>query len=85
METQNPIIIYKTYSQAQKRAVLKWRATNKNVVNGLAKKYYDNKKNDPEYIQKKRDAAKRHYLKKKELLSKANLNEMLDFIEKKIE
>ena len=85
METQNPIIIYKTYSQAQKRAVLKWRATNKNVVNGLAKKYYDNKKNDPEYIQKKRDAAKKYYQKKKELLSKANLNEMLDFIEKKIE
>ena len=85
METQNPIIVYKTYSQAQKRAVLKWRANNKNVVNGLAKKYYDNKKNDPDYIQKKRDAAKRHYQKKKELLSKANLNDMLEFIEKKIE
>ena len=68
METQNTIIIYKSYSQAQKRAVLKWRSENKSVVNALAKKYYDQKKNDPEYIQKKRDSAKRHYERRKELL-----------------
>ena len=80
-----PIIIYKTYSQAQKKAILKWKANNKDIVNGLAKKYYDNKKNDPEYIQKKRDAAKRHYQKKKELLLQANLQDMLNFIEKKME
>jgi hypothetical protein len=87
MENQNPIIIYRNYSEAQKRAVLKWRADPKNkpVVNGLAKKYYDNKKNDPEYVQRKREAAKRHYLKKKELMKKANLKEMFDFLEKKME
>jgi len=85
METQSPIIIYKSYSQAQKKANLKYKANNKEKCNLLAKKYYDQKKDDPEYIQKKRESAKRYYLKKKELLSKANLNDMLDFFEKKME
>ena len=85
MENQNIQIIYKTYSEAQKKAILKWRNNNKNTVNGLAKKYYDQKKNDPEYIQKKRESAKRYYLRKKELLKQANLQDMLEFIEKKIE
>ena len=79
MENQNPIIIYKTYSEAQKRAVLKWRANNKGTVNGLAKKYYDQSKDDPEYKQKKRDAAKRYYNKRKEFLklkNEFNLNEI---------
>jgi hypothetical protein len=85
METQRPIIIYKSYSQAQKKANLKYKANNKEKCNLLAKKYYDQKKDDPAYIQKKRESAKRYYLKKKELLSKANLNDMLEFIEKKME
>jgi hypothetical protein len=85
METQSPIIIYKSYSQAQKKANLKYKANNKEKCNLLAKKYYDQKKDDPEYIQKKRESAKRYYQKKKELLSKANLNDMLDFFEKKME
>ena len=85
MEIQSPIIIYKSYSQAQKKANLKYKANNKEKCNLLAKKYYDQKKDDPEYIQKKRESAKRYYLKKKELLSKANLNDMLEFIEKKME
>jgi hypothetical protein len=85
METQSPIIIYKSYSQAQKKANLKYKANNKEKCNLLAKKYYDQKKDDPAYIQKKRESAKRYYLKKKELLSKANLNDMLEFIEKKME
>ena len=41
----------------------------------LAKKYYDQKKDDPEYIQKKRESAKRYYLKRKELIKKANFTE----------
>ena len=45
----------------------------------------DQKKDDPEYIQKKRESAKRYYLKRKELIKKANLNDMLEFIEKKME
>ena len=85
MDTQNIQIIYKTYSEAQKKAILKWRNNNKDKVNGLAKKYYDNIKNDPEYIQRKREIAKRHYQKKKELIAKANLQEMYNFLEKKIE
>ena len=85
MEIQSPIIIYKSYSQAQKKANLKYKANNKEKCNLLAKKYYDQKKDDPAYIQKKRESAKRYYLKKKELLSKANLNDMLEFIEKKME
>ena len=85
MEIQSPIIIYKSYSQAQKKANLKYKANNKEKCNKLAKKYYDQKKDDPEYIQKKRESAKRYYQKKKELLSKANLNDMLEFFEKKME
>ena len=85
MEIQSPIIIYKSYSQAQKKANLKYKANNKEKCNLLAKKYYDQKKDDPDYIQKKRESAKRYYQKKKELLSKANLNDMLDFFEKKME
>ena len=85
MEIQSPIISYKSYSQAQKKANLKYKANNKEKCNKLAKKYYDQKKDDPEYIQKKRESAKRYYQKKKELLSKANLNDMLDFFEKKME
>jgi len=79
MENQNPIIIYKTYSEAQKKAVLKWRANNKGTVNGLAKKYYDQKKDNPEYIQKKRDASKRYYERRKEFIKLKNefiLNEI---------
>ena len=85
MEIQSPIIIYKSYSQAQKKANLKYKANNKEKCNKLAKKYYDQKKDDHDYIQKKRESAKRYYQKKKELLSKANLNDMLDFFEKKME
>ena len=85
-ENQNqPVIIYRTYSEAQKKAVLKWKENNKEKVNALAKKYYDAKKNDPEYLKKKRESTQRHYRKKKELLMKANLQDMLEFIEKKIE
>ena len=85
MENNNVVIIYKSYSQAQKKANLKYKANNKEKCNKLAKKYYDQKKDDPEYIQKKRESAKRYYLKRKELLSKANLNDMLEFFEKKID
>jgi putative sterol carrier protein len=85
MEIQSPIIIYKSYSQAQKKANLKYKANNKEKCNLLAKKYYDQKKDDPDYIQKKRESAKRYYLKRKELLLKANLKDMLDFFEKKME
>ena len=82
---ENVIVIYKTYSEAQKKAILKWRANNKEVVNSLAKKYYDNQKNDVEYIKKKRENAKRYYLKQKELKKNASLKDMFDFLEKKIE
>ena len=82
---ENVIVIYKTYSEAQKKAILKWRANNKEVVNSLAKKYYDNQKNDVEYIKKKRENAKRYYLKQKELKKSASLKDMFDFLEKKIE
>ena len=73
METIEPIVIYKTFSEAQKRAVLNWKSKNKEKVNALAKKYHDAKKNDPEYIQKKRESARRHYQKKKELLLQKNI------------
>ena len=79
MENNNVVIIYKSYSQAQKKANLKYKANNKEKCNLLAKKYYDQSKDDPEYKQKKRDAAKRYYNKRKEFLKLKNefiLNEI---------
>jgi hypothetical protein len=67
-ENDNVIIIYKTYTPAQKRANLKYKSNNLERINTLARKYYDLNKNDPDYIQKKRESAKRYYLKKKSKL-----------------
>ena len=58
-------VIYKSYTDSQKKAIYKYRNEHKDKINSLAKKYYDQKKDDPEYVQKKRDACKRSYEKRK--------------------
>lgn len=69
MNEDNIIIIYKTYTPAQKKANLKYKSNNLERINTLARKYYDKNKNDPDYLQKKRESAKRYYLKKKSKLN----------------
>lgn len=71
----NVIIIYKTYTPAQKKANLKYKSNNLDRINTLAKKYYDLNKDNSDYIQKKRESAKKYYLKKKEEKSKLIKNE----------
>jgi len=72
-------IKYKSYTDAQKKAIYTYRSKNKEKINNLAKKYYDQKKDDPEYIQKKREACKRAYEKRK--LLKNNTIEIDDEFE----
>jgi hypothetical protein len=74
-ENNNVIIIYKTYTPAQKKANLKYKSNNLERINTLARKYYDLNKDNPDYIQRKRESAKRFYLKKKEEKSKLIKNE----------
>jgi hypothetical protein len=64
----NVIIIYKTYTPAQKKANLKYKTNNIERINTLAKKYYDKNKNDPDFIQRKRESARKYYLKRKSKL-----------------
>jgi len=59
------IIIYSSYTEAQKRAIKKYRETHKDKVNELAKKYYEEQKQDPEYMRMKRERSRLYYLKKK--------------------
>ena len=67
------------YTEAQKRAVQKYRSKNRDKYNEMNKKYvmnYFNKhKNEEEYKLKNRLRAKKHYEKKKaeKLLQKNNI------------
>jgi hypothetical protein len=65
MTEQITIVIYSTYTDAQKRAIKKYRENNREKVNELAKKYYEDQKKDPEYMKMKRERSRKYYLKKK--------------------
>jgi hypothetical protein len=75
MTEEKIIIIYKTYTPAQKKANLKYKSNNLERINTLARKYYEKNKNDPDYIQRKRESAKLYYLKKKSKLKNIVSNE----------
>lgn len=65
---ETPKVIYSSYTDAQKRATIKYREANKEKVNAQRKKYYESRKEkDPDFLQYKRDKAKEYYLKKKEM------------------
>lgn len=65
---ETPKVIYSSYTDAQKRATIKYREANKEKVNAQRKKYYESRKEkDPDFLQYKRDKAKEYYLKKKEI------------------
>ena len=56
------------YTEAQKIAIYKYRAKNREKINELAKKQYNEKtKLDPENIKKRNEYAKKYYKTKKEI------------------
>ena len=66
MEEPQVIIIYKTYSEAQKRANKKYANNNRDKINNNMKKYYNKKKEtDPDYLEKKGvNNQEKHIIKK---------------------
>ena len=77
METdKEPVKVYSSYTEAQKRATKKYREQNKEKVNAQRKKYYDDRKEkDPNFLEYKRQKAKEYYNMKKNLKEEV---EMLD-------
>lgn len=69
---QEQIIKYSSYTEAQKRAIRKYRQNNKEKINEQRKKYYyERKANDPAFLEYKRQKAKEYY-HKNNLLKKLN-------------
>lgn len=65
---------YSSYTEAQKRAIKKYRENNREKINELHKKYYENQKeNDPQFLEKKRERAKEYYKRKKENIKENNV------------
>jgi hypothetical protein len=65
--SDNIIVKYSSYTEAQKRATQKYRANNKDKVNEQRKKYYQYRKDsDPNFLQYKRAKAREYYQKKKQ-------------------
>lgn len=61
----SPIIIYKTYTPAQKRAIDNYRSKNKDKIHTLNKKYYEKIKENPEFLESRRKYAREYYYRKK--------------------
>ncbi len=57
------IIKYSSYTEAQKRAIYKYRSKNKVKIAELHLKYFREKIKDPEYMEKQRERSKKYYLK----------------------
>ena len=56
-----------TYTEAQKRAIKKYRENNRDKVNAQRKIYYEHRKaRDPEFLVYKKNKAKEYYHKMKE-------------------
>jgi hypothetical protein len=72
IEQSTPTIIYSSYTPAQARAIKKYRLSNKEKINALQRKYYNELKTDQEYLKKKQELSKEYYIKKKALNSLIN-------------
>jgi hypothetical protein len=72
IEQSTPTIIYSSYTPSQARAIKKYRLSNKDKINALQRKYYNELKTDQEYLKKKQQLAKEYYIKKKALNSLIN-------------
>lgn len=68
--TNEPKIIvkYSSYTEAQKRAIYKYRSKNKKKIAQLHLKYFREKNKDPEYMAKQRERSKEYYIKRKNKL-----------------
>jgi hypothetical protein len=64
---QNIVYIYIKRPLALIKAQEKYRQNNKDKYNELAKKCYEKKKQDPEYIEKRKAYLKEKYLERKAL------------------
>lgn len=63
----NVIYVYSSYTPAQKKAIKKYVDKNRSKINENAKEYYKKQKaNDPDFLEKKRQASKTFYCKKKQ-------------------
>jgi len=58
-------VIYSSYTPAQARAIKKYRQNNKERINELQKKYYDERKDDEAFLQMKRNKAREYYYRRK--------------------
>lgn len=54
---------YKLYMESMKRANQKYRQNNKDKLREIAKNYYNNHKNETQFIEKCREKSKRSYYK----------------------
>jgi len=82
---QEPVKVYSSYTEAQKRATKKYRELNKEKVNAQRKKYYDERKaKDPEFLNYKREKAKEYYIKKKSLKSSNQFDILADHPEEEV-
>jgi preprotein translocase subunit SecD len=68
------IVIQTSYTDAQKKAVSKYRTNNKDKVNEQRKKYYADRKDDEEFMNYKRSKAKEYYQRRKARLEKQKEN-----------
>lgn len=60
------VIKYSSYTESQRRANEKYRLSHKDKINGLNRKYYEERKiRDPDFLEKKREKAKEYYQSKK--------------------
>jgi hypothetical protein len=71
-EIQDCLAKYKRYKEVMATANRKYRQSHKEVVNKIAKAYYDRNKDNEDWRKKQCEKSKRAYLKKKEKDFKEN-------------
>lgn len=64
-----------TYTESQKKAIIKYRENNKDKINEQRKKYYNIKKENKEFMEYKRIKSKQYYHNKKKLKELENKEE----------
>lgn len=75
-ENINVIVVYKTYTQSQKRAIKNYVQKNREKYNEYQKERYAKLKENPDFMQKKRESSKKSYNNKKIKNTVESLNEI---------
>jgi len=57
---------FKKYKQSLAKAQIKYRENNRDLINKIARDYYDRHKSNPEWRQKQSEKSKRAYTKKRD-------------------